>query len=67
MATLRRIYGSWASIVNSKRLFSLAQARQLFDLVAHAAKSHPLARHLQITDAELATCWGLSKLTVKDM
>ena len=67
MTILRRIYSTYSVIVNNKRNFSLQASIELFHLAKLISKKHPLGKQLQIKDREIATCWGLSKLTVKDL
>ena len=67
MTILRRVYSNWSQIVNNKRLFSCQRALELLDLIRFVSKKHALNRPISITDETIRTCWGLSKLTVKDM
>ena len=67
MAIIRRVYASWSEIVSNKRFFSISHALGLIELVREVTKKHPLGRVLVISDKDVSTCWGLSKITVKDM
>ena len=67
MAVLRRIYTQWSEVVNNKRHFSIEHSKSLFDFIKYLAKKHPLGKMLVISDYQLMSCWGLSKITVKDM
>ena len=67
MTILRRIYSAYAMIVNNKRHFSLDASIEMFTLAKSVSKLHPLGKMLVVSDKEIAACWGLSKLTVKDL
>ena len=40
---------------------------KLFEYIKKLSKKHPLGKILSIKESDLETCWGLSKITVKDM
>ena len=67
MTNLRRVYSQWSEIVNNKRRFTIEHCIKLFEYIRHVAKKHPLSKTLVYTDDNLKRCWGLSKITVKDM
>ena len=67
MNVLRRIYSSFSEIVKNRRHFPILQAHRVIDTTKKQSKEHPLSRNLIVSDFEVTTCWGLSKLVVKDM
>ena len=67
MNVLRRIYSSFSEIVKNRRYFHILQAHRVIDTTKKQSKEHPLSRNLIVSDFEVTTCWGLSKLVVKDM
>ena len=45
----------------------MSRANSIINQMQKAAKTHALQKEMKISDRQLAACYGLSKITVKDM